>query len=178
MTASTHSGSMGAVDKRGFPGELMRDSTLVFAETSVMRGDLTDEEWAIIGGLLPPERGRWSRPGLYQWLDENPGAGQRRQSGSASSGYPAGHPAPLEPVGNDRLRFSPLQGPKPHRAHVQPLEAVPPDRHAIRQDRQILPRLPPPCRREAMASILCQQSLGTHIRRGAHRHQDRLARRE
>ncbi|WP_220464765.1 hypothetical protein [Komagataeibacter europaeus] len=27
-----------------------------------MRGDLTDEEWAIIGGLLPPERGRWSRP--------------------------------------------------------------------------------------------------------------------
>ncbi|MFT8789549.1 hypothetical protein [Komagataeibacter saccharivorans] len=27
-----------------------------------MRGDLTDEEWAIIGGLLPPERGRWLRP--------------------------------------------------------------------------------------------------------------------
>ena len=27
-----------------------------------MRGDLTDEEWAIIGALLPPERGRWSRP--------------------------------------------------------------------------------------------------------------------
>lgn len=27
-----------------------------------MRGDLTDEEWAIIGGLLLPERGRWSRP--------------------------------------------------------------------------------------------------------------------
>jgi transposase len=27
-----------------------------------MRGDLTDGEWAIIGGLLPPERGRWSRP--------------------------------------------------------------------------------------------------------------------
>jgi transposase len=27
-----------------------------------MRGDLTDEEWAIIGNLLPPERGRWSRP--------------------------------------------------------------------------------------------------------------------
>lgn len=27
-----------------------------------MRGDLTNQEWAIIGGLLPPERGRWSRP--------------------------------------------------------------------------------------------------------------------
>lgn len=27
-----------------------------------MRGDLTDEEWAIIGGLLPPDCGRWSRP--------------------------------------------------------------------------------------------------------------------
>jgi len=27
-----------------------------------MRGDLTDEEWAIIGALLPPERGRWCRP--------------------------------------------------------------------------------------------------------------------
>ena len=27
-----------------------------------MRGDLTDQEWAIIGELLPPERGRWSRP--------------------------------------------------------------------------------------------------------------------
>lgn len=27
-----------------------------------MRGDLTDEKWAIIGDLLPPERGRWPRP--------------------------------------------------------------------------------------------------------------------
>ncbi len=27
-----------------------------------MRGDLMDEEWAIIGGLLPAERGRWARP--------------------------------------------------------------------------------------------------------------------
>ena len=27
-----------------------------------MRGNLTDEEWAIIGNLLPPKRGRWSRP--------------------------------------------------------------------------------------------------------------------
>ena len=27
-----------------------------------MRSDLTDDEWAIIGGLLPPERGRRARP--------------------------------------------------------------------------------------------------------------------
>ncbi|WP_196757775.1 transposase [Gluconobacter potus] len=27
-----------------------------------MRGDVRDEEWATIGGLLPPERGRWLRP--------------------------------------------------------------------------------------------------------------------
>ncbi len=27
-----------------------------------MRGDLTDEEWAIIGELFPPEHGLWSRP--------------------------------------------------------------------------------------------------------------------
>lgn len=26
------------------------------------RGDLTDEEWALIGPLLPSERGRWARP--------------------------------------------------------------------------------------------------------------------
>jgi len=26
------------------------------------RGDLSDSEWAIIGPLLPPERGRWARP--------------------------------------------------------------------------------------------------------------------
>ncbi|RFC66503.1 transposase, partial [Fulvimarina endophytica] len=26
------------------------------------RGDLTDEEWAVIGELLPSERGRKSRP--------------------------------------------------------------------------------------------------------------------
>ncbi len=26
------------------------------------RGDLSDEELDVIGGLLPPERGRWSRP--------------------------------------------------------------------------------------------------------------------
>ena len=26
------------------------------------RGDLTDEEWVIIGPLLPAERGRWARP--------------------------------------------------------------------------------------------------------------------
>lgn len=27
-----------------------------------MRSDVRDEEWAIIGGLPPPERGRWLRP--------------------------------------------------------------------------------------------------------------------
>jgi transposase len=26
------------------------------------RGDISDEEWAIVGGLLPPERGRHARP--------------------------------------------------------------------------------------------------------------------
>ncbi|AQS91384.1 transposase [Gluconobacter albidus] len=26
------------------------------------RGDLTDQEWAMIGPLLPSERGRWARP--------------------------------------------------------------------------------------------------------------------
>lgn len=26
------------------------------------RGDLTDDEWAVIGAFLPPERGRWARP--------------------------------------------------------------------------------------------------------------------
>ncbi len=26
------------------------------------RGDLTDKEWALIGTLLPSERGRWARP--------------------------------------------------------------------------------------------------------------------
>ncbi len=28
------------------------------------RGDLTDDEWALVGTLLPAERGRWSRPAL------------------------------------------------------------------------------------------------------------------
>ena len=26
------------------------------------RGDLTNDEWALVGALLPAERGRWSRP--------------------------------------------------------------------------------------------------------------------
>ncbi len=26
------------------------------------RGDLNDEQWSVISGLLPPERGRWARP--------------------------------------------------------------------------------------------------------------------
>lgn len=25
-------------------------------------GDLSDEEWGLIGTLLPPERGQWARP--------------------------------------------------------------------------------------------------------------------
>ena len=29
---------------------------------ALARGDLTDQEWAIIGSLLPPERGRKARP--------------------------------------------------------------------------------------------------------------------
>ena len=29
-----------------------------------MRGDLADRGWAIIGNLLPPERGRWAPPAL------------------------------------------------------------------------------------------------------------------
>ncbi|MBS0983088.1 transposase [Gluconobacter cerinus] len=28
----------------------------------MVRGDLTDQERALIGPLLPPERGRWARP--------------------------------------------------------------------------------------------------------------------
>ena len=28
------------------------------------RGDLQDEEWALIGALLPAERGRWARPAM------------------------------------------------------------------------------------------------------------------
>lgn len=28
----------------------------------MFRGDLSDEEWAVIGGPLPPERGRRARP--------------------------------------------------------------------------------------------------------------------
>ena len=26
------------------------------------RGDLNDDQWSVISGLLPPERGRWARP--------------------------------------------------------------------------------------------------------------------
>jgi transposase len=33
-----------------------------FLGAAMFRGDVTDEEWAVIGGLLPPERGRWARP--------------------------------------------------------------------------------------------------------------------
>lgn len=31
-------------------------------EAFLARGDLTDNEWALVGALLPAERGRWSRP--------------------------------------------------------------------------------------------------------------------
>ena len=31
-------------------------------EAALDRGDLSDAEWAIVGPLLPSERGRWSRP--------------------------------------------------------------------------------------------------------------------
>lgn len=31
-------------------------------EAALARGDLTDEEWALVGALLPPERGPWARP--------------------------------------------------------------------------------------------------------------------
>lgn len=40
------------MDKVG-PNSPGRDSTLVFAETCRMRGDLMDEEWGIIGGVVP-----------------------------------------------------------------------------------------------------------------------------
>jgi transposase len=33
-------------------------------EAGLARGDLRDEEWALIGALLPAERGRWSRPAM------------------------------------------------------------------------------------------------------------------
>ena len=32
------------------------------------RGDLTDHEWAMIGPLLPPERGRWAEQGVWDAL--------------------------------------------------------------------------------------------------------------
>ena len=31
------------------------------------RGDLSDAEWALIGPLLPSERGRWARPAGDNW---------------------------------------------------------------------------------------------------------------
>jgi hypothetical protein len=33
-----------------------------FWGAAVFRRNLTDEEWAVVGALLPPERGRWARP--------------------------------------------------------------------------------------------------------------------
>lgn len=40
----------------------MSDSKLPSREAVLARGDLTDNEWALVGALLPAERGRWSRP--------------------------------------------------------------------------------------------------------------------
>ncbi|MCR6670063.1 transposase [Devosia ginsengisoli] len=37
---------------------------LPFREAVLARGDLTDNEWALAGALLPAERGRWPRPAL------------------------------------------------------------------------------------------------------------------
>ena len=66
------------------------------------RGDLSDAEWALIGTLLPPERGRWTRPagdnrrflngmlhvlrvGCPWWTCSRPRAGDRRwQEGRGS----------------------------------------------------------------------------------------------
>jgi hypothetical protein len=43
--------------------------------------------------------------------------------------------------------------------HVQPAETVPSYRHALRQDRTLIRRLPMPRSRKALATILCQQGL-------------------
>ena len=44
----------------GFAGLRLKDSS--WREGAWDRGDLSDSEWANIGPLLPPERGRWARP--------------------------------------------------------------------------------------------------------------------
>ena len=44
----------------GFAGLRLKDSS--WREGAWDRGDLSDAEWAIVGPLLPSERGRWSRP--------------------------------------------------------------------------------------------------------------------
>ncbi len=44
----------------GFAGLRLKD--FFWREGALGRGDLSDAEWAFIGPLLPPERGRWSRP--------------------------------------------------------------------------------------------------------------------
>lgn len=70
-----------------------------------MRGDLSDEEWSIIGALLPPERGRWARPAqdnrrflngmLYvlrtgcPWRDMHERYGKWTRSMSASAAGPS-----------------------------------------------------------------------------------------
>src|SRR5665213_3462439 len=57
------------------------------------------------------------------------------------------------------MRLQALQRSQPHRAHVQSAQTVPPHCNAIRQDSEILSRLPISRRRKALAATLCQQDL-------------------
>jgi hypothetical protein len=72
-------------------------------------------------------------------------------------------PAEIEPQIDCEVRLRRLQGPIPHRAHIQPSLAVPSHRHTIRQDRQILPLLPMPSSRKALAAFFCQQVLAITV---------------
>ncbi len=53
---------MGRVDQKVFPDRRVTDARLSFMEAGLARDDLTDDEWALVGALLPSERSRWSRP--------------------------------------------------------------------------------------------------------------------
>ncbi len=54
--------SQGSADGRQDPTDIDCLKAHFWRRTHVNRGDLVDSEWAVIGPLLPPERGRWSRP--------------------------------------------------------------------------------------------------------------------
>ena len=54
-------------------------------------------------------------------------------------------------------------GIEPHRAHVQPPQAAPPHRHALRQDRPQLPELPQRRRLTPLAKALRQQGLSRAV---------------